>query len=765
MGIIAAVVYDIQSNSTVVLRTPTSSRKRRHEVLDTIASFSQHCEFVQGVAQSVTHVCALWGGPPYITYNIAASRFRVIIIWDKGLSDINIAYDVHHVLARLQRVVNSSAEALIQHESSAIIHVYEEAGHALRNDEPFILPVPSSNTSRSKLFSSITTRRPTAPSSDLNNTPTNKKTTLFGKLGAALKTSASDLKSSKKQHNVSKSSNSSTQVFGPSGALDDAEGPLALPADVFEWCYFGTPLPDDDPGNLDWFAHLFQPDSFVAPVPSSGPSKSSFPALRAGSASSTPLTFPSSAPLPPVQNSGTSSITPPAPMTEIEPQARDDQHQQDPKIPESNANVLEKAMSPTPNSLSSLPLPPPSNQEPIHPIRSPQSVVSPQSSDSTSQPPAGSGSQPTVQSTPSKSVKQSPIVSFNTAQQYQQQLQEDLQNKRQQLLQEQQRILQQQNLGVHAHNQHNQQNSQSQQLQMQQQILQNQQHQSQFSQKLPTIQSTHGQSTQNTPKESDDGIPESLKQKDDDFDVSQLGVYKDSASASVQKFASSATDTPSGTDQAENEAIRTRMNEFAISMQNGNFTTALRQVYDTLRFLCRIEPRREREIITCSNYVLAQKILIRNAAFENELSSPQIISGTPAAIQRLGECALLTMFLAELKHLLPRHRVAAMRVAIEKNFQVGNFGMCVRWLKQLIEKAPPNQKQALTIQLQTCVANGEQNAHMPPTNRLCYTTLQVVTSPFGGCDTCTAVYHASLSGTVEGQACDTCFVGTIHSKQ
>lgn len=213
----------------------------------------------------------------------------------------------------------------------------------------------------------------------------------------------------------------------------------------------------------------------------------------------------------------------------------------------------------------------------------------------------------------------------------------------------------------------------------------------------PAIQSASTSSAQNAEViSSNEGIPEALKLKSDEFDISQFGNFKDPATAVVQAINegnNQSSMTSSDLKTIEDNAIRTRMNEFANSMQNGNFNIALQQVYDTIRFICRIEPRRSREIVTCANYVLAQKILIRNSALENELT--KMMSGTHGVVQKQIECALLSMFLAELKHLLPRHRVAAMRVAVEKNLAVGNFGMCARWLKHLIDKAPAAQKQAL----------------------------------------------------------------------
>ncbi len=136
-------------------------------------------------------------------------------------------------------------------------------------------------------------------------------------------------------------------------------------------------------------------------------------------------------------------------------------------------------------------------------------------------------------------------------------------------------------------------------------------------------------------------------------------------------------------------------------------------------------------------------------------------AGSVLGIQSAVQAAVLTMFLAELKNLLPRHRLAAMRMALDKNIAVGNFGMAARWLRQIAEKAPPAQRQALGAKLQICMQNGEVNKHMPPTNKLCYNLLTVLTGPYGKCTVCTAVYRPGLSGVNIGQSCPTCFVGSI----
>ncbi len=84
-----------------------------------------------------------------------------------------------------------------------------------------------------------------------------------------------------------------------------------------------------------------------------------------------------------------------------------------------------------------------------------------------------------------------------------------------------------------------------------------------------------------------------------EFDVSALGEYKDEAAKGGANAGGAG-----GTD-----AIRGMMNEFAKSMQTGDFQKALTQVSATLRALAGVTPRRERETGACAHYALALKFV------------------------------------------------------------------------------------------------------------------------------------------------------------
>lgn len=225
-----------------------------------------------------------------------------------------------------------------------------------------------------------------------------------------------------------------------------------------------------------------------------------------------------------------------------------------------------------------------------------------------------------------------------------------------------------------------------------------------------------------------------------DFDPSALGSYKDRAALAQTNGDSSGVGSVA-------DPIREMMNEFAKSMKAGRFDIALQQVSTTLRTLATQTPVRMRETATCAHYVLALRILLRVRALDT--------SGVDVRVQT----ALLTMFMAELRYLLPTHRGSAMRMAIEKNIVIGNYGMAARWIRQVANT--PAQKSALTAKLQMCRQYGESNAHMPPTNKICYSTLVILAPPYAKCGRCPAVYRPQVSGVNVGQRCPTCFAGVI----
>lgn len=215
----------------------------------------------------------------------------------------------------------------------------------------------------------------------------------------------------------------------------------------------------------------------------------------------------------------------------------------------------------------------------------------------------------------------------------------------------------------------------------------------------------------------------------------------------------------SGEEIHTEDSIRARMNGFARAMQAGNFQEALEKVEAALEVLAVTAPLHNKEILVCANYKIAQKILIRVRAIDEELSS--LIAQNPNYERRKVEAAVLTMVLASLKGLLPRHQIAATKMAVEKNMMVGNYGVCAGWLRNLIKKAPTTHRQQFADQLQLCISNNNANSRMPPYNRLCYLTLSLIPPPVLKCAFCPATYNPRLSGVVVDQMCPTCRVSKV----
>lgn len=766
MGITATAVYDIERSGTIVLRNAARHGGALADALDTLASFSRHCEAQRGIAKSVTEVCAQWGGPPYVTYKVVETRFRVIVIWHESPNDVavDIPYQVSHALDRLERAVTSVTEPLLRDDPTAIAKLYEEATYALNPDTPVVLPPTSSQPSQPRLkFSlSLSSPRMSTTSSDVKK----KQSGLLGKIGAAFKPKE------KKHVEIAQVSIGSDFPFRGHDVLDDSEGPLALPDSMFTWCAStDTPVVSSSTQDISWFSALIQGGEVPPPVfpaaskssPFKSPTNSvisDLPALRSGSVPSTPLNIPNVLPA----SSATSNASeppfpspakpePPQPVvTPISPEPSVEPSEHTSKTQGSLDSVTPssvKRTNPQEGQSSTL------GREPTEPASSyiPSGPAG-MSTGSTGVPQSGTRASQTPSLQPQSSPQNERLSSI---------LQQELPRESTQAHPAQQPILGQQ---TEVGNAFALQQAQIRSHQLHHQYTQQQAPYAMMSpdQAAPiSVQSKANETSVEPVSQLQDPPTETISaiSPADDFDINELGGYKDAATEVTNLVSGPGPTALDDVNKAADDVIRKRMNEFALTMQSGNFTLALQQVYGTLRILCQLRPRRDREINTCASYVLAQRILIRNATLEDELT--RILPALPDAVRRRVECALLTMFLAELKHFLPRHRVAAMRVAVEKNMAVGNFGMCARWLRQLIEKAPPSQKDALVRQLQICVSNGESNAHMPPTNRLCYSTLQIVTSPYGKCDVCPAVYHATMSGVVDGQACDTCFVGKIHA--
>jgi hypothetical protein len=652
MGKLATVVYDAVQHVPLVMRTRTSSPAERYGVIDAVAAFAHHCESLRGVARSNVHVSALWGGPPFLTYQVVQSRYRVIVMWVDTPGDLDISQDVQDALVRLHGSVAEVADGMIAGDPGAIAHAYAIAGAVLEDDYVHALSLASSSkstlTKKSSLAGAALGALPGrsgsgAPSFSSAPEPVSKKSGFLRGLlkgGGKVRRSDSSSKQSDADDGESNALSALSPVEGmPFGEHADLPSVLKLPEEVFAFSDFGAPLPKSA-GNLAWVADLIQGHE----KPKSQPRP---PALRV---------------LPPA-----SSTTSPA----VGPAAAS------PQLSDASTAAAAAAAAPVPS-------PPSATGNPR--LQSAAIAMAP----------------PSTQSVPSASSVHSSAAAYAPP-----------------------------------------------------------------DRRTPQAAATVPPQAAPTPAaELATGVPEQLRDRGDDadadFDVAALGGVRDEAAA-VSASASDrrpGADGGSGLPTATSDAIRTRMNEFANSMQNGNYPLALQQVVATLRGLSKIQPRPERETVACASYFQALQILIRVRVLEDEMAS--VMPNSTEAMRRTVEMALQTMFLAEMKNLLPRHAVAGKKMAVEKNVAAGNFGMSARWLRTLVEAAPPPQKPAFAQRLELCVRNRELNAHMPPSKWLCFNSLTAIPQQPLMCNFCPAVFSpAGDGGVLPDQPCPVCHSGSV----
>ena len=849
MGISATAVYDIHRYKTIVLRTQTVSPTDRYEILDTLSSFAQHCESYQGVARSVADVSALWGGPPYITYNVISKRFRAIVIWNEGPADFDLAFDVFHSLKRLEDAVAQHGDGLLKRDTASVNQVYVEAGYALRGDVAVTLPRANEAKPAPKRLS-------TARRSSLSEPKKKSSGGVFGRLFKSKENTNAPMlfKNSRPgESGLSAASEGNNSVPAQDGNLyDDAPPDLILADEVFAWADFGGPIGEHSE-DLSWFEAILKRENEVKKRPRP-------PQLRPGAMTTTKITMPNAHDLlqPSIQSDENALLTPTATESQTNsistgqfvpanPQAASAVIANVPTAtgpptlptvgnaqtgnvqipaapgqlvvptgstglgtPTSSRTPSDAQAQPAPSTQRSMPLPNTSQQPSQMPVSMQQRATNGQQSVPGMQRTPGMQPNTGIQSAPGMQPQQN-VVQQNVVQQNVVQQNVVQQNMAQQQAHPAQMMAMQQRMAMMSVNQQRAQgygagpvgNAQAPVSTMNAQAMAQNSAQPGLvgARSMPVMQPTSNvsenpqslegsmnsgakamggmsetpsQTPLSTGKSSlqtgsaaqssaDSSIPPALLalQAESDFDIAGLGELKDSG---VSKRDSATGSLGSNMQQQQigvDEQIRSRINEFIGTMQAGNFQFALQQILATLRFMSNVNPRRSKETLLCSNYALAQKILMRNAALEAELANIQ--AGSPHAVQRRVEAALLSMYLAELKHIQPRHRIAAMKVAVEKNVVVGNYGMSARWLRRLVEKSPASKKAEFQQKLDLCVRNGEQNSHMPPTNRLCYNSLKVIGTPYIKCTVCSAVYHPLFSGLLPGQVCGVCFVGATVS--
>lgn len=668
MGKLATVVYDAVDHKALVSRTRVATPAERYGVIDAVSAFAHHCEMLRGVARSPVQVSAMWGGPPYITYQVVRSRFRIIVMWTDAPGDFDIAFDVQDALIRLHAAVTEVAQGLVSGDPAAIAYAYRVAGLVL-HDAHVQEILPSEDVPAVKKPSAfVDAAKKALPTSA---TSESKKSGLLRNIfssrsrkGDSSKSLTKSSQTNTDSHILSGLSVSETLSLEGSIPIDDeqAASHLDLPDEVFAFSDGSAQLPESA-GDLKWVALLVQgmEKQKVQPPP---------PVVRDVHTASSEL----------ADNSVSTSVIDSSDVAETESDGRVHGPSTTASSPAINASYATATIAARKQTQAR----PDSSQQPTT-VRFQDEEPDARSNAYNLQ----NHVLPTVNTHPAESVvangASSPSYGSQPA------------------LATPSRLASQ------------------------------------------TDAQLAGQRPQFAPVDSD-------------FDVAALGDYRDEAASSI-----TGTETESETTSSQSsrttEAIRARMNAFANTMQAGNFALALQQVSSTLLYLSHIQPIPTREIITCASYFQALKILARVRILEEELS--RFPPNTPDAMRRTVDLAVLTMFLAERKDLLPRHSVAAKKMAVEKNIVAGNFGMAARWLRSLIEAAPANQKQAFAQKLQLCLQNRELNTHMPASKWFCFDTLLVI--PNGGikCNLCPAVFAPARPGINPGQMCPVCHADTL----
>lgn len=668
MGKLATVVYDAVEHKAVVTRTRVATPAERYGVIDAVGAFAHHCEMLRGVAHSPVQVSAMWGGPPYITYQVVRSRFRAIVMWTDAPGDYDLAFDVQDALIRLHAAITEVSDGLLAGDAAAQGYAYHVAGLVL-HDAHVQEIIPGENTPAFRRPAAIADAAKKAVPAAATSSES-KKSGLIRNLFSS-KSRKSDAARSRTS---SKSSSSESHILpglsAPQTMSLDADLPVEevsseshvdLPDDVFAFVSGTESLPQSD-GDLNWIANLVQgiDKQKVQPLP---------PIVRDAQ--------PATGEVSGVEASETVGETPDAAVA----------HDHD----------LAEELSET---MAGSSIADPGTAEPSMPTNVHDSGYAELHETSSARRQVG---QELNARSSAKNLHQESVSDFatNRTEQYSPRSTMSATNTAESLSQANPVLFP----AAHEHIQ-------------------------QFATSSPQ----------------------------DDFDVAALGGLRDNATVS-----STATETESDSSSTlssrTSDSVRARMNEFANSMQAGNFPLAFQQVSSTLRHLSSLQSVARREIITCASYYQALKILIRVRALEEELA--RFPPASPDAMRRTIELALLTMFLAERKDLLPRHSAAAKKIAIEKNMVAGNFGMSARWLRSLIETAPVNQKQAFTQKLQLCVQNGELNTHMPSSKWLCFGSLTVVSSGGVKCNLCPAVFASVGTNVSAQQQCPVCHVGML----
>eukprot|EP01114_Cavostelium_apophysatum_P013531 TRINITY_DN3296_c0_g1_i1.p1 TRINITY_DN3296_c0_g1~~TRINITY_DN3296_c0_g1_i1.p1 ORF type:complete len:1699 (-),score=536.14 TRINITY_DN3296_c0_g1_i1:50-5146(-) len=228
----------------------------------------------------------------------------------------------------------------------------------------------------------------------------------------------------------------------------------------------------------------------------------------------------------------------------------------------------------------------------------------------------------------------------------------------------------------------------------------------------------------------------------------------------------SGSGTADSTQSHFNKAAELIMGAFA-RLEKGVFAEALELVDQSTRELGQIRDLNsvKKEVKSCSNYKFLLSLLLEQKKPE---SNP-------------GRAALLTRILADIP-VQPKHRIVCVRMAINKNLEVRNYGTAGRFLKQLLSISSIPDAPAMQEKLKLCednkFVNQQRYAYTCPCCstpgdcaidecstcntkiQFCHKSFEPITqSAFHHCLLCDSVFSTSV--TSPNQKCPSCSSSTL----
>jgi len=154
------------------------------------------------------------------------------------------------------------------------------------------------------------------------------------------------------------------------------------------------------------------------------------------------------------------------------------------------------------------------------------------------------------------------------------------------------------------------------------------------------------------------GLGSSLRRIGSDSNISQ---------SEISTTIPTSLSLPDISEESDTEEAAGYLKKCYFHLEMGNFEEALKSVQNALNLITKY-PHRKKEKEVCETYQLAFKLLLVIKETD-DWSEPKY-------------GALFARFLAELST-QPKHRIVSMRMAINRNLQVQNYGVAARFIREL----------------------------------------------------------------------------------